>query len=678
MHLSFIMKMGLPKRFFDPEDIVGRARDVEHALAKASEADEDVVRNRVVGRFAAGYTIPDAVTLTSPPKITSFDKSVDVLVDIRKLRVSDDKPTGNRSLFARMEDSESKPGYTRLRVENADLSPTLSKGHDSVLFDESSGKYFVSSKFHRSNLSAKEVAEDKESSLDESEQYTYNHVVAFPCITWPKVAEEWVSRVRNTEWMSELLAESIASKGCHVIPIPHPNSSAPDIEWSISFATAELAIAREAVTTEQRRCFVFFLIFMRQLFEEGNSLDFYHYQTIFLYACETLPLELWEDNPGHCLLHMINSLVKSLKEHHLAHYFIPEWNLFEHKECEKLKSLQNAVESLQKDPSSVFLTFSDQHVFGFQCSHTPFRVLMEPILDDMRNFTTDEEIMESVQSVFSRTLFGVAHMLVEENTNKKLFEAVNYLIELYPFFAKCDPALTSLSSFLDVFGQQLDSVTHAKNFYEEALRRSKTFPELRNVRGNLACLCHAVSYNFELGTDERRELLCKAESLFRDHFKTRTAPVASTIDYINFLYKQKRFQDVISLSQSFLTEHIDEDTNQNAFGNLEINALDDNLRREVIVNGFICAPSATFAFYFAIQSYVKAEDGNSPCATSLLQEFEDFCSTRTSAVSHVLLGYCHMGVSQWQDALRCFNHAVEIQSDYIVDQNVLDECKNKA
>ncbi|KAK3085147.1 hypothetical protein FSP39_025101 [Pinctada imbricata] len=355
-HLSFLMMMGLPKRFFRKEDQKQRVRDVEHALS-ASGVGEDVVRNRVVGSFAMGYSIPDAVKLTNPPSIVNFDRTVDVLIEIKKLKVAEDvSESQNRRLFATLDCSEVHFGYARLRVENAELSPTLSGGHESVIFGEESSKYFVSSKYHREN-STLDGAENKLEQEDVDQKYLYNQSVAFPCVTWPKFAMDWITRPRNGKWLSELSAESISSRGCHVIPFSHPNSSSHDTEWKISFAVAEKILSEEVVTEDQRRCFVFFLLLARQQ-TIRSCLEFHHYLTVFYYACEKLSISLWVENPGCCLLYMIDSLVQCLRQKNLQHYFIPQNNLIDFVNEEELSENLEIFENLRTNVVSTFLTFA--------------------------------------------------------------------------------------------------------------------------------------------------------------------------------------------------------------------------------------------------------------------------------------------------------------------------------
>ena len=59
----------------------------------------------------------------------------------------------------------------------------------------------------------------------------------FQCSIWPYFARKDIFTYESNG--KDLKAGSISSCGCHIVPIAHPNSSNPDLEFRISFSVAE-------------------------------------------------------------------------------------------------------------------------------------------------------------------------------------------------------------------------------------------------------------------------------------------------------------------------------------------------------------------------------------------------------------------------------------------------------
>ena len=79
---------------------------------------------------------------------------------------------------------------------------------------------------------------------------TFNHsgggdsdmIECFQCPVWPTTARKnFCINVKNSKVFKP---ESITSCDCHIVPIAHPNSSNPDLEFRMSFSVAERNLIR--------------------------------------------------------------------------------------------------------------------------------------------------------------------------------------------------------------------------------------------------------------------------------------------------------------------------------------------------------------------------------------------------------------------------------------------------
>ena len=85
----------------------------------------------------------------------------------------------------------------------------------------------------------------------------------------------------------------------------------------------------------------------------------YCLKTIFLWACETIPVDHWHTTNGwsKCLLYMIDQLYACLESGNLPGYFIPESNLLD--TMKRSRPLLDEIETLRCNPISHAAAFID-------------------------------------------------------------------------------------------------------------------------------------------------------------------------------------------------------------------------------------------------------------------------------------------------------------------------------
>ncbi|OPL21313.1 hypothetical protein AM593_10473, partial [Mytilus galloprovincialis] len=110
---------------------------------------------------------------------------------------------------------------------------------------------------------------------------------------WPEEAMSWQSRSRDANWPSPDLIDSIVSEGVYYISNPHSNSPKPEIEFQICFGVAERRLANEALSKEQRYCFIVFKALVSHTLMGDESIESAHLKSVFFSCCEQVPQQYW-------------------------------------------------------------------------------------------------------------------------------------------------------------------------------------------------------------------------------------------------------------------------------------------------------------------------------------------------------------------------------------------------
>lgn len=153
-------------------------------------------------------------------------------------------------------------------------------------------------------------------------------------VPWLDVAEKFKSRQRV--WPSEEMIIQVINEGCHLIHKPANGARTYMLEWRLTFAISEQLII-SGFTEQQRALFVLIKQIKRKYldmgtFESGEAkmgLTTYHLKTVMLWLSESVSPETWTKSPFECFISFLKQLEKSLQENFLAHYFIPDINIFE-------------------------------------------------------------------------------------------------------------------------------------------------------------------------------------------------------------------------------------------------------------------------------------------------------------------------------------------------------------
>ncbi|OWF52649.1 uncharacterized protein LOC110447480 [Mizuhopecten yessoensis] len=158
---------------------------------------------------------------------------------------------------------------------------------------------------------------------------------SFPCVCWPRVANEWKYRSRLHGWPSQTMIHRIVQGGCHLVPVGDKCSTDTLLQWRISFACAEQLLVH-SLTHPQFRVYGLLKYFLYQIKDlldhiigDSDILCSYFLKTVIFYAVENSPHLLWDDqNTFICFRFCLSILIVWVKSSYCPNYFIRRNNMF--------------------------------------------------------------------------------------------------------------------------------------------------------------------------------------------------------------------------------------------------------------------------------------------------------------------------------------------------------------
>ncbi|KAJ8304283.1 hypothetical protein KUTeg_017866 [Tegillarca granosa] len=151
---------------------------------------------------------------------------------------------------------------------------------------------------------------------------------------WPRVATEWITRVRINNWPSPDLISDIVCDGCLVVPIGNPNSGESHMEWRLSFSLAEKKLVHSFNYT-QFLCYGLLKLYLKYAInsntEVNDLLCSYFLKTILFFCIEEENIIWNKENFLDCFWTCFRRLMKWVSDEYCPNYFIKENNMFEGK-----------------------------------------------------------------------------------------------------------------------------------------------------------------------------------------------------------------------------------------------------------------------------------------------------------------------------------------------------------
>ncbi|VDI77204.1 Hypothetical predicted protein, partial [Mytilus galloprovincialis] len=308
-------------------------------------------------------------------------------------------------------DSENtSPGFTHLKSEKIQLPP---------FFTEINGTFFLSNTSFYTGMNANGTLKNirKLRLKDPYLIFQKDACMIFycgKCPNWPKEASEWILRKRPSGWPSTSLLEETIKVPCLLTPKYHPLSRNPDIEWMFDFSFPETFLLKDNISIEQRYCFHVFKLLIDFHTGRRKELSTFVLKTIFLYTLEVIPCQQWETCPSACMLYMTETLLSSLKERKIPHYFIPENNIISHLSGTILYQLIEKVNVVREFPIMSVILMAESH--GLMTTY-----VTDQIIEDLNHLSDVSNIHDSVLNTF---IPAYAQITVTSLAHQKFCQAV--------------------------------------------------------------------------------------------------------------------------------------------------------------------------------------------------------------------------------------------------------------
>ncbi|XP_031559336.1 protein male abnormal 21-like [Actinia tenebrosa] len=173
---------------------------------------------------------------------------------------------------------------------------------------------------------------------------------AIKCEGWPHKALRFFHRTRV--WPDHTILNKLLQSSFHFHLVYKPLNplSQDSVEWRISFSQAEISLF-QSMDAFRIYCYRIFKAIYYSELTLPKVLSSYHMKTIFLWACERIPSEMWvESNLAQIIMGLLDDLLHCLVTKNCPHYFIPENNLFAHVHQDFLDHLAKVVAKIRRNP----------------------------------------------------------------------------------------------------------------------------------------------------------------------------------------------------------------------------------------------------------------------------------------------------------------------------------------
>lgn len=257
-------------------------------------------------------------------------------------------------------------------------------------------------------------------------------VLAFQC-DWPMCAEEWMRRERVSNVPTQEQIRDIVVSGCHAIAVSDYSCLEDVLDynisvelsesgtiWCYSFATAERDLFRQFLTQHQCTTFLMFKFLVDRALC-NCPLPSSVVKSVFFYACESLPVDDWQSQPGSCVMKMLQKLAYGLEIGCISHYFISHVNLLNNIEHEHLQNCTEKVTMLKNHILLELYIIMDSA--GIMNSETG--LFIDEMFEDIVSYSSHGNILQS----FTDTMIPASKTLIKTLIKQREFEYALRVLE---------------------------------------------------------------------------------------------------------------------------------------------------------------------------------------------------------------------------------------------------------
>lgn len=191
---------------------------------------------------------------------------------------------------------------------------------------------------------------------------SYDNVPALECKDgWPMQAERWRLRKRISGWPSLVLTDFVTQKAFHVVPVSHPKSKNPVIEWRFSFSLAEKYLML-SLSKWQKNCYMLTKIICKKAFQGFKLLCSYHIKTMILWMLEEYSAEFFrEDTICAMVILLLERLILQFSRKRIPNYFIETCNLIDCMQREHVLACVRILSAVRNNPMYYLMETLKEH-----------------------------------------------------------------------------------------------------------------------------------------------------------------------------------------------------------------------------------------------------------------------------------------------------------------------------
>ncbi|XP_060578754.1 uncharacterized protein LOC132735781 [Ruditapes philippinarum] len=180
-----------------------------------------------------------------------------------------------------------------------------------------------------------------------------DHVLAYPCKSWPQSASGWLERQGIGRWPTQDMKSYAAYTECFVVPTGSKVSEYPELEWRISTSLAERCLILNLNIT-QIRCYVLLKMILKSLLNPQDEINVSSFmcKTVLLHCIEHTEQSIWKNNNLlTCLTYCLLELHTCVQNDCCSHFIIEENNLMagQFTSEKKLELSKTITELIQSD-----------------------------------------------------------------------------------------------------------------------------------------------------------------------------------------------------------------------------------------------------------------------------------------------------------------------------------------
>ncbi|XP_063439798.1 uncharacterized protein LOC134721040 isoform X2 [Mytilus trossulus] len=266
---------------------------------------------------------------------------------------------------------------------------------------------------------------------------------------WPEEAKAWQSRSRDANWPSPDLIDSIVSEGVYYIGNPHTNSFDPDIEFQICFGVAERRLANEALSKEQRYCFIVFKALVSHTLMGDELIESAHLKSVFFSCCEQVPQQYWSSRVSGCILYLIDTLTRQIDNGNIPNYFISSNNMIDHFSQKQLQGVIGKLQNLRTNPLIALYSIAYQNMV------TNADEIYQDIRMDIDDFHEHKSVRHSVIFALVPAKIKQAAKYIERNSFDVAIEIIQEAHEDRLLVSTCEdniPFVAFVTEVTNSFG----------------------------------------------------------------------------------------------------------------------------------------------------------------------------------------------------------------------------------